>query len=328
MKKIKISAIDSYFFAAISGIIISAIVLLTSSIAYAADADQLECSDLSNEILKRQNAGTFFKPIETKIEYLKDSLEYTQSLKKLYAEEKEIKKIKDDFNASPAMQHLIKNELHFDHVIIFTANGNETEFIYNGNSLIAISSRNKTTGTKTSNRAYKKIQEDVLILNNCKIEKIAHITTLEHLGHDKVESEIQLVLPALCRDLRKIKRLALTIKDDIDDYKYNCQQQGGTIIINDTGKYCKCYHTGNTFDPYAKSCGNKRRHITTPSWKIFEKFISDHGGEWQQTPYTKKTYYEIEKKCSEYTQYFDTPSSAIKSASKEKSQDASKVIQE
>ena len=93
MKKIKISAIDSYFFAAISGIIISAIVLLTSSIAYAADADQLECSDLSNEILKRQNAGTFFKPIETKIEYLKDSLEYTQSLKKLYAEEKEIKKI-------------------------------------------------------------------------------------------------------------------------------------------------------------------------------------------------------------------------------------------
>ena len=327
MKKINISAINNYIFASTCGVIISAVVLLTPSIAYATDSDQLECPDLSNEILKRQNAGTFFKPVETKIEYLKNSLQYTQSLKTLYAEEKKIQKLKDDFNASPAMQHLMKNELHFDHVIKFTTNGNETEFIYNGNSLIAISSRNKATDKKANSRGYKETKEDVLILNDCQISKIAHITTLNYPKQDEIESEVQLVPSALCKDLHKIKRLALAINDDVDDFKYNCQQKGGVIIINDTAKDCKCYHTGKTFDPYAESCGNKQRHITTPSWKIFEKFISDHGGNWQHGTYTRKTYYEIEKKCSEYTQYFEAPESVIKSARGEKSENASKVIQ-
>ena len=326
MKKIKISVRKSHILDFVVGIIISAAILLSSSSVYATASDNFECPDLSNEILKRQNLGTYFKPEGDKTEFSKDSLKYTQSLAKLDEKDK-IKKLKFDFDASPAMQHLLNKDLHFDHVIKFATDGNETEFIYNKNILIAIASRNKATEKKANKPEDNVTTEDVLILNNCKISNISHITSLKDPKDNEAELEIQIVPSTLCKDLHKIKRLAVEINDDVDDFKYNCQQQGGAVILKDAAKFCKCYVTGNTFDPLINSCGLKKRHITTPSWKLFEKFITDHGGKWQKNSYTRKTYYEIKDKCSEYTQYLEIPGSVIKSDGKERSDDAAKVIQ-
>jgi len=327
MKKIKISTTNSYFSAFVSRIVISSAILLSSTIVHATESDKLECLDLSNEILKRQNSGTFFTPTGDRTEYLKDSFKYTHSLEKLDEKEK-TKKLKDDLGASLAMQLLIKENLHFDHVIKFTTNGQETEFIYKGNTLIAISSRSKATEEKTKRQESNETKvEDVLILNNCKISKIAHITSPKYPRNDDAEIEVQLVPSAVCKDLHTIKRLALAINDDIDEFKYNCQQQGGTVIKSDTGKLCMCFHTGVTFDPLSRPCGFKKRHLTTPSWKIFEKFISDRGGKWQHGPYTRKTYYEIKKKCSEHEGHWDTPDSEIKNNDKNSSDGPSSTLE-
>ncbi|OFZ51491.1 MAG: hypothetical protein A2381_14625 [Bdellovibrionales bacterium RIFOXYB1_FULL_37_110] len=272
------------------------------------------------------------KEIEKTIERSK---EYSTIIKK-------IKELKDNFNASPAMQHLINKNLHFDRVIQFISGGKQTEFIYNGNTLVAIAGRNigkiiyspvdEMEWWLLGNRSLITTDEDVLILNNCKISHLAHIGTTK-LPDREATYITNSWTPALCKNLHLIKPLAVKIKDDADDFKYNCEEQGGEMHKKYDNKKCWCGIAGRYIDTSKEACVGKKRKVKTPPWEIFENFVKKYAESETNIPnlekrcYTKATYGMIEKKCSEYEGHWDTPDSEIKDNDKNSSNGPGLIMQ-